>query len=500
MTNADHHQAEPREGNFDWLRKIARILPVGIYCCDPQGRCLFVNERWCELTGLSAEQALGDGWMQAIHPEDREKVCEKWRRIPELDEHFRWEYRYLRSDGAVVWAHGELAKEYDDDGQLIELIGCVTDISELQGAREELQRAREELEARMSERTRQLHETAMVIDQTDDAVIRSDLAGRIVDWNQGAEKLLGYTRAEVLGGSTLAITPEQDQAAAIMVKQRVRQGEAIHHREVVRLRKGGERVPVLLSVFPLRDEAGVIVGSTAILRDLTEQKKAEHRLRQLSQRLLSAQDEERRRIARELHDSTAQLLVALSINLGRVCMEGDSLDAEKRAELLAESCLLADRATQEIRTQSYLLHPPMIEERGLVAALRFFLDGFTERSGIEVEFHAPRHLRRQDPAVELTLFRIVQESLANVLRHSQSTQVEVVLTVESGWLDLTVRDFGCGLPADPEELRGVGIAGMRERVAQMGGSFDLESAAPGVKVRVRLPATPPYENTHPARR
>lgn len=472
------------------MRKLVERLPVGIWCSDLQGRCVYVNRYWCELAGRSEEEMLGKSWEAAVHPEDKVPIRKAWEECSAAGERFCSEHRYLRPDGSVVWVHAEVTDEFDEDGNLAGYLCCVSDTTELHHARAELQAAHEQLEERVRERTQQWREVAMIVEQTDDAIIWSDLAGRIVGWNQAAEKLFGYSRSEVLGGSTMALTPQEEQGALLDMERRVRLGEAIHHREVCRLRKNGERVPVLLSLFPLRGESGVIVGSACILRNLTEQKKTERGLRALTQRLLKAQDEERRRIARELHDSTAQVLVALSIDLGRLCMEYEQLDPQQRAQLLAESCLLSERATAEIRTQSYLLHPPMLEERGLVAALRFYIDGFTERSGIEVDFQAPKHLLRLDPADELTLFRIVQESLGNVHRHSESTRAEITLTRENGFVELMVRDFGRGLPADRTELRGVGVAGMRERVAQLGGTFQLESAAPGTRVRVRLPVTP----------
>lgn len=472
-----------------WMQSLARLSPVGIFRCDASGDCIYVNEKWCELTGLTPSEAMGSGWERAVHPDDRERIRDEWYRTAARHAPFHADYRYQRPNGEVVWVHGEVTEECDAHGSLVAFIGCVTDVSELHEARVALIAAQRELEDRVRERTQQWRELVMILEQTDDAIIWSDLAGRIVGWNQGAERLFGYSRAEVLGGSTLAITPIEDHGAALEIKRRVRLGESILHREVVRVAKDGRRIPILLSVFPLRNESGSIMGSAAILRDITGQKKAESRFRVLSQKLLGAQDEERRRIARELHDSTAQLLVALTINLNRLCMQDANLSVDTRAQLLAESCLLAERATVEVRTQSYLLHPPLLEERGLGAALRFFIDGFTERSGITVQFHAPRHLARLDPLVELTLFRIVQEALANVHRHSQSLRAEIVLTNEPRWIELTVRDFGSGLSSEPGELRGVGVAGMRERVAQLGGSFELESTKPGVMIRARLPLT-----------
>ncbi len=473
-----------------WMQRLTHVSPVGIFLCSASGGVIYANEKWCKLTGLTQPQAMGRGWEHAVHPEDLPRVREEWNSMVMRGERFNSDYRYRHPDGTVIWVHTEIAPDSDQSDHASGYIGCVTDVTELHQVREDLLQAHAQLEDRIRERTQQWREMAMIIEQMEDAVIWSDLAGRIVGWNNGAEKMFGYNRGEVIGGSTLAITPPDEQGTAIDVKRRVRLGESVHHREVVRLAKDGRRIPVLLSVFPLRNEAGSIIGSAAILRDRTAQRRAESRMRQLSQRLLSAQDEERRRIARELHDSTAQLLVALSINMNRLRADPAVQSSPVNSQLMAESFQLVERATLELRTQSYLLHPPLLEERGLTAALRFFIDGFTERCGINVEFRAPKHLGRQDPLIELTLFRIVQEALGNVHRHSESPAAEVVLTTEPGMVGLAVRDFGCGLPAEPGELRGVGIAGMRERVAQLGGFFGLEPALPGVKLTVTLPLEP----------
>jgi PAS domain S-box-containing protein len=487
MDELDRSQAsEPAD--YDWMAKLARVSPVGIYHCDEFGNCKYVNERWCELTGLTPSEALGSGWERAIHPEDSARIHEEWKQTAEANEPFRSEYRFLRPDGKTIWVYGEVAEERDENGVLIGLIGTVTDISELRAVREELERSRQELEQRVRERTEMLREAAMVVDQMQDAVIRSDLAGKIVSWNRGAERLFGYSAEEMIGHSTLLITPVEHRASAVDIKRRVRQGESVYRFESVRVTKDGTLLDVELSFFPLCDADGTILGTTAIVRNISEQKRADAQLRQLSQRLLRVQDEERRRIARELHDSTAQLLAALSINLGRICESSRPLEDHVRERLLAEAIILAENALLEVRTQSYLLHPPLLDERGLAAALAFFIEGFTKRSGIHVEFRAPKELNRLTSVLELTFFRIVQESLTNVHRHSGSPRAEIELRKEEHWIELTIRDYGRGLKRSASATPGVGIAGIRERAKELGGSLIFESASPGTLLKVRLPA------------
>jgi PAS domain S-box-containing protein len=478
----------PRESNSPrWLHKLARISPVGIYHCDTTGRCLYVNERWCELTGLAPEQAMGAGWERAIHPDDRARVHREWMQTAKRREPFRSEYRYRRPDGSVVWIFGEVVEDRDARGQLAGLIGTVTDITELRHAREALQRSQDELEQRVRDRTRQLREVAMVVEQSEDAIIRSSLESKIVGWNRGAERLFGYGADEMIGETTAKLTPPEFLEEALAIKRDVRRGRSVQNLEVMRLHKDGRLLAVSLSVFPLRDDDGTIIGTSAMVRDLSEQKRAEQRLRLLSQRLLRAQDEERRRIARELHDSTAQLLAALSINLGQVLKEVERLSATDCTRMLAESAILAERATMELRTQAYLLHPPLLEERGLVAALRVFIDGFTQRSGVRVKFQAPARLVRLEESVELVLFRVVQEALTNVHRHAGSSRATIQLTAGRNAIKLSIRDYGRGLSAETRELPGVGLAGMRERVSELGGTLSVTSTQPGVCIEARLP-------------
>ena len=221
--------------------------------------------------------------------------------------------------------------------------------------------------------------------------------------------------------------------------------------------------------------------------------------RRLSSRLLTLQDEERRRLALDLHDSTGQQLAALMMNLDIVQQSTQALDARAR-RALAESRSLAEQCSRDVRTFAYLLHPPLLDEAGLVSAVRWYVEGFTKRSGIQVvlDLHEVGRLPRP---IETALFRIVQESLTNVHRHASTPHASIHLTATAAAVVLVIDDEGHGLRDQlqggqnrtpvPAAL-GVGIQGMRERIHQLGGTFDIEFTERGTTVRTRVPVTRDY--------
>ena len=219
---------------------------------------------------------------------------------------------------------------------------------------------------------------------------------------------------------------------------------------------------------------------------------AESDLRQLSGRLLHLQDEERRRIARHMHETVAQSLAALKMNLAIVEKSKEALD--KRASCALEEIRpLLEDCIREIRTLSYLLHPPLLDESGLSSALRWYTEGFERRSGVRVNLQIPANLGRLSQEMETTLFRIVQECLTNIHRHSGSSTATIVIRQNAGELVLEVKDEGRGMPPrildsanEPAGVVGVGIAGMRERVKQLGGQMEIQSDSKGTIVEAVL--------------
>ena len=221
---------------------------------------------------------------------------------------------------------------------------------------------------------------------------------------------------------------------------------------------------------------------------------AEQDLRRLSVRVLTMQDEERRRIARELHDSAGQTLAAIKMAVAALKFS-DPKDSRLPQQLEDVNALL-DEALREIRTTSYLLHPPLLDEVGLASAIRWFVEGFAQRSGIHVNCEISQHFERPSRHCELVLFRVLQESLTNVHRHSGASMADVRLSFDMDQFRLQVRDNGNGISREHLERliatggnAGVGIAGMRARVQELGGNFHIGSEESGTTVTVQIPAT-----------
>ena len=234
--------------------------------------------------------------------------------------------------------------------------------------------------------------------------------------------------------------------------------------------------------------------------EIEVRKQAEEQLRNLTVRLMTLQDEERRRIARDLHDTTGQTLTALKLSVASIERLAKTMPGISR--IVEDLNALADEAVQEIRTTSYLLHPPLLDEAGFALATRWFVEGFAKRSNIQVHCDLPEPAERLPRDYELVLFRVLQESLTNVHRHSGAAAVSVKATEDGNQFRLEVRDNGHGIEERRlEQLRGatgsfgVGIAGMRERVRQFGGLLDIRSDQAGTAVTVTLPLVKSSEST-----
>jgi PAS domain S-box-containing protein len=460
--------------------------------------------------GYSAEEAVGQN-ISLIIPHDRRKeetyILEQLRR-GERVEHF--ETVRVTKEGKLVDISVAISAVKDADGRIIGASKVARDITE----RKQGERA--------------LAERGLLLDLSNDAIMVRDGADRVTYWNRGASELYGYSREEAMGRVT------HDLLRTEFPEPLARITEQLHHDnrwagELIHRNKDGRQVIVVSRWALGRDDFGnpksVLETNTditqqrqnekalreseerlrALAEDLEtmvslrtqqlEQRNAEileqgEQLRELSIRLVQIQDEEGRRIARDLHDSAGQIITAISLNLACIAQR-----AGKYAEIVNEikqSQEMVHQLSKEIRTVSYLFHPPLLDEAGLTGAIRWYAQGLTERSGLKIIYDIPGDFGRLADDLEVTIFRVVQECLTNIHRHSGAKMATIRLTRNFENVFLEIRDDGAGISGKRlTEIRtrrsGVGITGMRERVSHFRGTFDIQSNGSGTIITVTVP-------------
>lgn len=335
--------------------------------------------------------------------------------------------------------------------------------------------------------------------------------GHVLTWNAGAEAIKGYRREEIVGQHFSKFYPEEavqtgwpDRELALAEK------EGRFADEGWRIRKDGSKFWASVTITALRDSSGALAGFAKVTLDLTPRRQIEEHiqglnrelssriqqlaesqrlvelrtqeLQKLSGRLLHVQDEERRRVARDLHDDVGQQLVGIKMMLGR--------------SNTREAIELTDAAINSVRSLSHLLHPPLLEEAGLRAALHFLVDGVSKRSGIQISLTVkPQMFPRLTDQLETTIYRLIQESLTNIYRHAESQSARVEVEALPEIVVIRVRDHGKGIKVDSDgriASQGVGIGGMRERVRQFGGELIVARAEPGTLVEATIPMKSNY--------
>jgi PAS domain S-box-containing protein len=511
------------------LRSILFANEVGTWTWDVVNDRVIADENLARLFDLSPKDAAGapiEKYLQSMHPDDRPAVVTAVANaIEDSSGKFEIDYRVVRNNGTTSWITARGKVERDAQGKPKYFPGVAIDVTE----RKLSEQKAEQLHHRLEQQSRLFHTTLSTIP---DFAYIFDLDGRFVYANQALLDLWSLKLEEAVGKNFYDLQYPDELAERLQrqIQQVIatKTGLTDETPYTSPTGAGGCYEHILRPVLDRDGNVREVAGST---RDITEHKRAEEdlrhsqeryrilaesletqvqertleleqrnndvlsqaeQLRDLSVHLMEMQDEERRRIARELHDSAGQTIAMLMMNLGEIAKEAAAVNAGLSA-LAEESRKYAQELNQEIRTTSYLLHPPLLDETGLRAALEWYADGLKRRAGLEVEITIDTGLERPSRALELAIFRIAQECLTNIHRHSGSKTAHIRIARLEASLCVEVRDEGHGIAADKlsriqKSGGGVGLRGMRERVRQFSGTVAIESRpGEGTKVSVMLP-------------
>jgi PAS domain S-box-containing protein len=629
------------------LARQAKLLDLSfnaVILRDAEDRITYWNKGAEELYGWTRDEVLGQvthNLFQTNFPEPLPSIVERLHR----EKRWQGELIHTLKNGKSLTVLSRWALTHDHETNSEVIMEANIDITQ------------------SKEATRASNLLAAIVGSSDDAIISKSLGGMITSWNKAAERMFGYTAEEAIGRHITLIIPADRRDEEIKILDRLRRGERIDHFETIRVRKDGALLDISLTISPVKDAAGSIVGASKVARDITERRRTERalreseerfraivettpecvklvasdgtllhmnppgltvvgadspekvvgksvydliaphdrdrfrafnericrgekaslefemvaldgacrhmethaaplrmadgsivqlavtrditervwvqqqlrkseeglrtladqlerqvhsrtrelevrnaevvqqseQLRELSNRLLQTQDDERRHIARELHDSAGQIITALGMNLASMTqhvrknpMLGKALD---------DSQTLVQQLNKEIRTTSYLLHPPLLDENGLPEAIRWYLHGLMERSGLSVDLDIADGFGRLPSEIELALFRIVQECLTNIHRHSGSKSATIRLSRTADSVALEVKDQGKGIPSEKldgirAQRSGIGITGMRERIRHFNGAIQIHSGPTGTRISITLPL-PATDTTEP---
>jgi PAS domain S-box-containing protein len=473
------------------FRELADNAPVMIWITDDHGNVEFANRTYLQYFKVTLADIAGQKWKNLVHVGDSASYSQQLLAASAASRPFHAEGRIHSGDGEWRWVDSWAVPRSPEAGGGPGMVGCSVDITERK---------------RAEERIRQL---GAIVESSDDAILGKSLDGIITSWNKGAERIYGYSENEVIGQPTSILVSADRPEEAQEILSRLARGEVVDHYETVRRRKGGEEIHVSLTVSPIRNQEGKIVGASSVARDISQRKQIENALQHanaqlhvLSRRLFQVQEDERRNLARELHDRMGQELTAVKIDLQTTQRLVEPAAIARRLE---ESIAVLERLVQQARQLSLELRPALLDDLGLVPALRWYLDQQGQRAGFRVTFFADPALERVETAIETTCFRVAQEALTNIIRHARAQSVSLELHRTPEALQLVVRDDGIGFDVATAQRRGrqgasLGLLGMLERVTLLGGELDCKSEpGHGTEVHAFLPLQPQTEPEDPRR-
>ncbi len=484
-------------------RLFLNAVQAAIIATDLSGTVIYWNPFAQELYGWSPEEVLGRNIMEITVSSETEEEARRYMASVLAGNSWAGEFQVRCKDGNLIAALVTLSLVRDDHGSAVGIVGVSQDVQGLKEAEGALRRSEEQFQG--------------FANSVPELCWMAHADGKVFWRNERWYEYTGSTPQEMddLGGEAVH-DPKLLPSILERWKASIASGDTFEMEFPLRGADGIFRW-FLTRIRPVQDHAGNITRWYGTATNIDEQKQlleslseardelekrvqertaelhiATESLRDLSARLLRMRDDEQRRLARELHDSVGQLLAAISMNNAVVSAEAARL-TPATARCLAENAGLVDEVSREIRTISHLLHPPLLDEAGLASALRWYTEGFAKRSRIEVNLEIPSDMGRMPNYAEIAMFRVVQECLTNIHRHSESTTATIRIQRQADRVLLEVQDHGKGIAKEKLEKFtrtgriGVGFGGMRERLRQLGGTLEIQSGERGTLVSAALP-------------
>ena len=464
------------------FRTLATNAPVGIFQTDRDGRCIYVNSTWCRLAGMPPQEALGDGWKLAIHPQDRARAGKLWDACFSRSENCRMDYRLLSPDGSIHWVAADAVPLPGPKGHR-GYIGTVMDITERQAAQEALQSSEERY--------------SMVTRATNDGIWDIDLKTGIIWWSDTYDQLWGKRPPESRESPQWwfdHIHPEDVERVRSSFQKALAGSGDVWHCSYQYRRTSGDYANVLDRAYITRDDSGKATRILGAMADITELKHRELQLANLARRMESIREDERKHISREIHDHLGQVMTVLKMNLIQIEDDVLTLPASDSRNRLEEDIVgateMIDQSIGAIRDIVMRIRPSVLDQLGLPAALQQEVEQFQDRSQIPCRLEVEADLPELNDDAQTTLFRLTQEFLTNISRHAGADQVEVRLDTNDDHIRLQIKDDGIGFDEKAARKRGhLGLVGARERVDSFKGNLELITAPNrGTLVVVTIPA------------
>jgi PAS domain S-box-containing protein len=469
------------------FRLVADSLPLPVWISGPDKRCTYFNKPWLDFTGRPLESQIGDGWTDGVHAADLPHCLDTYISAFGRREPFTVEYRLRRHDGQYRIVLDNATPRFDPDGSFAGYIGACFDVTEFRRADAERDTERKAVEESLRRKEMELKESQRLAgvgswrwEPDTDTVVWSDELYRITGRDPGSPAVNYKEHAQLY-------TPESWDRLRRAVESALLTG-APYEIVLEMIRPGGTHRWIMGRGEAQRDSAGKVVRLRGTVQDITERKLAEEALSRVNGRLIEAQESERARIARDLHDDIGQRLAVLAMAVAQV----KGLQPDASSEVLSGLDALQKQTVEiatDVQALSHELHPPRLLHLGVVAAMRGFCRELSGQRRVRIDFGHENVPGSVPPDVSLCLFRVLQEALHNGVRHSQARHFDVVLRGTGNAVHLTVRDDGIGFDVDAASRgQGLGLTSMKERLKLVGGELIVESQSErGTTILARAP-------------